>query len=306
MAVPRFVTFFICICLLINAATAQGVKTGKWSGWIKQGETPYSYTLLVNKVVGDSLFGTSTSRSKDFFCETKFRAVQQKGKWLVSETAIIRTNYTGVGTVCLMQLSLTKSGERLQGTFTSSSKELKDCGSGTVALQFIPETAAKNSSLDTGIKAHQPEPKRQLTPVAAVKEKKEAVPVMLEKKSPVAPDRLLEKRDLELINTFSFDEDSIMIRLYDNGVIDGDIISLVINGKIMLDKVKLTARSIELPLKAINTENFQVELFAENLGDIPPNTGLVVLSGSEKQTEVVFSSDLKKTSAFRVILKKKN
>lgn len=96
-----------------------------------------------------------------------------------------------------------------------------------------------------------------------------------------------------------------MLRLYDNGVIDGDVITLVINGRIVLDKVKLSAQAIELPLIATTSYSFQVEFFAENLGEIPPNTGLVVLSGNSRQSEVVFSSNLQKTSAFRVILREK-
>ena len=304
MPVCKSITFLFVTCLLINAAAAQGGKPGKWAGWIKQGETAYTYTLQINKVSGDSLFGTSTSRSRDFFCETKFRGVQQKGKWSVVETVVNRTNYTGVGTVCLMRLSLTKTGERLQGTFTSSSKELKDCGSGTVALQFIPEPVVIVAE-DSSEQISEVKSPRQSTPVATMREQQEPKTLIQEKKVPVIANRVLEKRQIELLNTFTFDEDSIMLRLYDNGVIDGDVITLVINGRIVLDKVKLSAQAIELPLIATTSYSFQVEFFAENLGEIPPNTGLVVLSGNSRQSEVVFSSNLQKTSAFRVILREK-
>lgn len=305
MRVDKPFIFFFFICSLTNVAAAQVIKAGKWSGWIKQGETAYTYTLQINSIIGDSLFGTSTSKSKDFFCETKFKGVQQKDKWYVNETVVVRTNYKGTGSVCLMKLLLTRSGERLQGTFTSSSKELKDCGSGTVGLQFIPERLIISPSKDSVKQIGQVQSQRQVKPVFVIKDQQVAAPLIQSKKTPILPQRILEKREIDLINTFTFDEDSIMLKLYDNGVVDGDIISLVVNEKIVLDKVKLTANPIAFPLKIESTDHFLIEFFAENLGDIPPNTGLVVLSGISRQNEVVFSSNLKKTSAFRVILKKK-
>jgi hypothetical protein len=182
---------------------------------------------------------------------------------------------------------------------------LKDCGSGAVGLQFIPEKLPMPPAKNSGEKVGQVHSQSQVVSMKAIQDHQAGVPLFQDKKAPVVPQRILEKRQLELINTFTFNEDSIMLKLYDNGVIDGDIISLVINGRIVLNRVKLTATAIEFPLKSSSTNRFLIELFAENLGEIPPNTGLVILSDSSRQDEVVFSSNLQKNSAFWVILQKK-
>lgn len=44
-------------------------------------------------------------------------------------------------------------------------------------------------------------------------------------------------------------------------------------------------------------------MYAENLGSIPPNTGLLVIHDGEEIFEIRFSGDLKKSSA--VILRRK-
>jgi hypothetical protein len=93
-----------------------------------------------------------------------------------------------------------------------------------------------------------------------------------------------------------------MIKIYDNGVIDGDVISLIINGTIIFDKVKLTASPLTYALKSSNNSQFQIECYADNLGEIPPNTGLITISSATKTSEILFSSDLKKSAAIKVVL----
>ena len=119
----------------------------------------------------------------------------------------------------------------------------------------------------------------------------------------ISNQRNIEKREIDLLNTFRFVEDSVMIKIYDNGVIDGDVISLIINGTIVFDKVKLTASPLTYALKSNNTSQFQIECYADNLGEIPPNTGLITISSASKTSEILFSSDLKKSAAFKILLK---
>src|SRR4030095_14743319 len=44
------------------------------------------------------------------------------------------------------------------------------------------------------------------------------------------------KRETEIVRTVLFRSDSLVISLYDNGEIDGDTVSLVLNGNIILAK----------------------------------------------------------------------
>jgi hypothetical protein len=94
-----------------------------------------------------------------------------------------------------------------------------------------------------------------------------------------------------------------MIKIYDNGVIDGDVITLIVNGAIVFDKIKLSATPLSYALKSSAASQFQIECYADNLGEIPPNTGLITISSVSKTSEVLFSSDLKKSAAIKVFLK---
>jgi len=276
--------------------------TSTWTGTAKQEATTYSYTVKINNVSRDSIFGTTTSKSNEFYSETKFKGIVQDNNFLINETELVKTNYKGAGSVCLMKLNLKRNNGKLQGSFTSSNKDIKDCGSGTISLSIVKEKQA------TQLPKEEP---RIVTPEQSTKKEIEIVRPTEKKnieQSIAAPahisnQRKMEKRDIDLLNTFHFTEDSVMIKIYDNGVIDGDIISLIINGSIVFDKVKLTASPLTYALKSNNTRQFQIECYADNLGEIPPNTGLITISSASKTSEVLFSSDLKKSAAIKVVLK---
>ena len=79
--------------------------------------------------------------------------------------------------------------------------------------------------------------------------------------------------------------------MYDNGQIDGDTISLYFNGKLMVSRQRLSTEPIHLnitidPTRADN----ELVMYAENLGSIPPNTALMVVTVGDKRYEVNISS----------------
>lgn len=127
-------------------------------------------------------------------------------------------------------------------------------------------------------------------------------------KPPVIKDTLPEgyaERKKNVVKTVNVDTDSITLRLYDNGVVDGDIVSVVYNDKTVVDKLSLIARAlvIKLPVRkeGINTIVFH----AHNLGEFPPNTAqLEVLYGNKKE-ELTISSDYTISSAIDIIYQKK-
>src|SRR6478752_5555665 len=66
--------------------------------------------------------------------------------------------------------------------------------------------------------------------------------------------------------------DSIELDFYDNAEIDGDSISLFLNGKLIFEHIRLTdkAYKVKLPVSDLQ-ENNELIMVAENLGAIPPN-----------------------------------
>jgi hypothetical protein len=119
---------------------------------------------------------------------------------------------------------------------------------------------------------------------------------------PAAAD--IATRKIETIQTVEITQDSLVLSLFDNGVVDGDTVSVLINGKVIWPRVGLLVKATNktIYLTPDMGDSIFVVMYAENLGSIPPNTGLLVIRDGGIDHEIRFSGDLKKNSA--IILKR--
>jgi len=112
-----------------------------------------------------------------------------------------------------------------------------------------------------------------------------------------------KEREINVMRVLNVSTDSITIRVYDNGVVDGDIISVVYNDMTIIDKLTLTskANSVKIPVKlqGINTLVFH----AHNLGEFPPNTARLEILWANKKEEMTVSSDLTVSSSINIVYK---
>jgi hypothetical protein len=122
----------------------------------------------------------------------------------------------------------------------------------------------------------------------------------------IAPRLVYEKRNNTVIKTIQLESDKVKIDLYDNGEIDGDSISLFLNGKLFMANKRLTDKPITLYLENDELKDVnELVMYAENLGTIAPNTALMVVTDGSKRYEVRITSDLQKSGSIR-FLKKDN
>lgn len=300
---PLKFSSFIPLLLVLFATSANSQNiSGTWTGIAKQDATTYTYSIKIKKTIGDSIYGLTISSSKNFYSETKFRGIVKGTSIQLIETELVKTNYKGVGSVCLMRLLLTKSNNKLEGSFTSSNKDIKDCGSGTISLNLVKEKKGRQTQNQENKQPPVEQPSPQKARIEVAQPEKKNTTSTIQAPLEISNERKIEQRAIELLNTFRFKEDSVMIKVYDNGVIDGDVISLIVNGQLVFDKIKLTAAPLSYALKASSGSTYQIEFYAETLGEIPPNTGLITISSTTKTSEVLFSSDLKKSAAIKVVL----
>ena len=117
----------------------------------------------------------------------------------------------------------------------------------------------------------------------------------------------LDKRITKSDQSVYFESDSLTLTLYDNGEVDGDIVTVVMNGNIIFSKVLLTekANTKTIYTHDIAGDSVSLVMYAESLGDIPPNTGLMVIMDGEKRYEMRFSADLKTNAAIILRRRKK-
>ncbi len=135
-------------------------------------------------------------------------------------------------------------------------------------------------------------------------------PVVPAEKKPeektVVVDKPFEKRSSDLLKTIEIEKDAFKVDLYDNGDIDGDTISLFFNGKLLLAHKRLSDKAISLTLNVDDAKDVnELVMYAENLGAIPPNTALMVVTDGDNRYEVRISSDLQKSGAIRFVHKPK-
>jgi hypothetical protein len=98
------------------------------------------------------------------------------------------------------------------------------------------------------------------------------------------------------------DTGQLRLDFYDNNLIDGDSITVVVNGKIILTNQKLTAKPITAFVTIDLQHTFQeVEMRAENEGSIPPNTALLIVTAGDKRYQIFLSSTESKSAKVRFV-----
>ncbi|MBC7902582.1 MAG: hypothetical protein H7Y27_04140 [Gemmatimonadaceae bacterium] len=144
-------------------------------------------------------------------------------------------------------------------------------------------------------------------PPVAKKDPKSApvtAPVETEKKSPVVKTTfptiippVLKNRSNEVVETLVVNTNEITVNLYDNGTIDHDTVSVYLDKKLVLSRQMLTTVPLSLKLKMDEANDYhELVMVAENLGDIPPNTSLMVVKAGDKTFEVRITSTEQKNA----------
>ena len=102
------------------------------------------------------------------------------------------------------------------------------------------------------------------------------------------------------------ESDSVRLSFYDNGEIDGDSISVFVNKQLVLSHQGLEAKAFNLYLLLDSTRELtEVSMFAENLGRIPPNTALMIITDGVNRYEVFLSSSLTENATVELRRKKR-
>lgn len=154
--------------------------------------------------------------------------------------------------------------------------------------------------------------KKEMTAASLPERRKELPPTVSPPSVSASPIRMtrlaaagMETRKTVLLRTIYFEADSLFLTLYDNGEVDGDTVSVLVNDQLIIARQGLTTNAITVSIntKEFGADSLRVMMYAENLGSIPPNTGLLVIQDGEERYQVRFAGDLQTNSA--VILRKK-
>jgi hypothetical protein len=318
----------IAFTLLFFIGHAQNL-TGIWRGYFYSGngfnQNKFKYELQLNELPNKAVKGVTYSyRSISFYGKAAMQGIytESNKNLLIQETKMIDTKILDGSSPCIMTCYLDyykmDGKEVLEGTFSSVNTSNKtDCGGGNVYLERVNESDfGKEDFL-----LHQP--KKQQAPPTASNQLKKAAPSQLDlikprsktdindsimpvmpqnqttptqpqviTKTPIQVPDLIRQRDNPLVKTIITSSPDIKIQLYDNGEIDGDTITVFHNNELVINRKGLSKEPITLNVKA-DSENTHHEfiMVANNLGSIPPNTALMVVTTGGKRYELFISSD---------------
>ena len=280
----RYFTFlFILIPLCLSAKNKEHVLNGKIK--VKDGDT-YPYQLVF-EVSQKTIKGYSITKLPDG-TDTKTSITgmiyRKKKGLIISETKLLSAPQKDI-TICFVSaiLSYKKKGSNyiISGIFAGKDDQQKECGTGTI--EFV-----QPATLDD-LYAEEAEEAKQAPLTTNIETKTEPV---------AGKDQITAGIQKE----FDWHTDSCTLEVWDGGVIDGDVISLLVNDEPVLTKFTIgkVRKTLRFPVtKKINT----ITIVAEEEGTNPPNTAqLIFYDGNEQYRLTAFN---KKGEKATVIIRKK-
>lgn len=276
--------------------------TGVWTGYLKTPGSKLDYELTISegnkKLSGYSLIIYPKDGIENIgIKEAKIK--QGKKDILIEDGELVYDNFstrpTRVKMFGKLSLATKDSLMILRGEFSTRSLDFRDTRtySGEIYLEKsgIPLSSKLLITLDEINYPH------HLSFLATAKKK--PIPEVT-----ITP-RSKTNRKIVKIRDIDFSSDSLLLSFYDNGTIDGDTVTVSLNGKILVEKLGLKANAfrITIPTAIKPGDSLLLVMQAESLGLIPPNTGLLIIQDGSTRHEIRFEGDLQKSSA--VMLRRK-
>jgi len=185
--------------------------------------------------------------------------------------------------------------------------------------QVIPKTTATTKPLGTSKPPTTPKPAPKKTAISpqkkgqvaeVIKPKTDTISktISVIKQSPKTfpPTPLpLKIRENPLVRRIETEASEIKIELYDNGEIDGDTVSIYHNNTLIRSHMRLSQKPISVIVDINPSQpHHEIIMVAENLGSIPPNTSVMIITTPSKRYEVLISSSEQKNAKVVFDLKK--
>ncbi len=317
---------FLCGTILIAHSTFAQTITGSWYGKadVNLASSANNYlTELVLRQKGDEVEGIFAYYFKDSYQSFFIRGTYDKNTREIHIKNIPVLHYKGPsnGIECPMNflgiLMVSQVKSTLNGYFYSDDKYKYTCPELRVVMNVDnaennQDSTIKNTMAIKKIWKPQQEDfivtnavnEKPVTIAAdAVNEKAaESLSAAVEKKLV----QKFEKRTTIYNKDLLIEGDSVRVSFYDNGDVDGDIISVFLNKNPVLVKQELSARSLNIYLALDSAKEYnELSMMAENLGKYPPNTALMIISDGINRYEVYLSSSLTQNAAIRLKRKRK-
>ena len=112
--------------------------------------------------------------------------------------------------------------------------------------------------------------------------------------------RKLNGRKLLIQETVNVTESTIKLMVWDKNRVDGDVVSIYVNGQLIKENLEVTGTKKEIIVHLQMGSNFIV-MEAINLGRVPPNTAAISINNGTKYKLTTLISDLKKSGTVEIV-----
>jgi zinc protease len=115
-------------------------------------------------------------------------------------------------------------------------------------------------------------------------------------------DEEIEKRKNTVKETIEVTNPFVTLQFFDDGVEDGDSITVYVNSKKIVSQKRLSYEPVTIPVKLVRGVN-EIAMYADNNGTIPPNTALLKVIADKKEYKIELKSDDKTNGVVRIKVK---
>jgi len=326
----------ICSCFLFGLATQSNAQdlTGTWEGLMKDEYLKINIIQNDNKLCGYTY--DVVLKNKSSHCKAYFKGLYDKETkiWTLTGTRFIENK----GNHVLMMVKLWKVPQA-GNDILRSTVLIQDLFSNffdAAATEFFwlrrISTKTKIPAIgmpvcDEVVKEKPVTPKKPIITTPEKKQpiinKKDSIKVnptpiepkpikvktdSIESKKPIAvylkDDQLtskMNKRNQLTLSTLKINSRHVQIKMYDNGTVDNDSVSIFYNGNLLKKHVRLTEEPIILELDLDEkTNSHEITLYAENMGLFPPNTALIVVTCGKNRYELHSSTNFNDNNVLKL------
>ena len=325
MTLPYLLVFIFTICCFTGVSQN---LTGTWEGQMSAENLQINITQESNTEICGYTYDHFRSNPLDY-CKAYFRGYYNKRQeaWELNGISFLENS----GTHVLMRIKLYKDkidGEEVLLALVQAKSSVDFFMSlGIRENVVLRRVSLKPTKLARNLPPCFPDPERPPKEKPVVKPRTDTIVKKIELiKKPVdtvavkKKDTVITKPDIPIVkevpkkipdpivetvkerknvtfSTIPVTVKTINMKLYDNAIVDGDTVSIFYNGKLLVDRKRLSEQPIEINLNLDEkAARHEILLFAHNLGSIPPNTALIVVTIGGKRYELHAKASLKENA----------
>lgn len=263
--------------------------SGSWTGYLNQSDRDYGFYFEVQ--INDDHTGTSYIVSEDnggsayHHFDWSYGADEQS---IQIKEAFVKTKSDNRWPWCIKALELSLAKEkhtynlkgRWKGYIEGYTLKTGSCAPGNIFLEKPIETVTTSKVVANPITSTSSPPDPPVSP--------SKLPYENEKKRKVKVQRVIEVQSPDL-----------RIKVWDNGTVDGDVVTVFLNGELLFEKYRVTKHKYSKIVKLQAADNYLI-LHAEDLGKISPNTVAVSIDDGVKEQIIILSSNLDESGAIMI------